>query len=80
MAIFVLPAPLCAAFTVREITVNIMNPMIIRKYCTASVWDASSEPHMRIIGSANITQARLTITDINKTKKQAAHRTSLAPF
>lgn len=80
MAIFVFPAPLCAALTTRETTVKIMNPIMILKYCTASAWEASSEPHSRMIGSAKATQIRLTATDITRTNTLAAHKTSLAPL
>ena len=60
-AIFVLPAPRCAAFTIIITVVNPMPPMMIWKYSTAASCVSSAEPAKRMMGSANTVNVTLMI-------------------
>ena len=79
MAMRVLPDPRWAALITREMMLNIMPPMMMRKYSTAPSWVSAPEPHRRIMGSARYTQTALTTVPAMAVNTRAVSRVSLAP-
>lgn len=80
IAIFVFPAPRCAALITMDMMLNIMQPMIIRKYSTAMSCVSSAEPHSLMIVSASPAKTMLSTIPAMTVRNSAFINVSFAFF